>query len=118
MKRLVSALALLLLASSSWGATCVVTEHNYLPTDWSSRAMQVPWFPGVTEQVVTYTTSTASANFNSQTKYIGFICSAKAHFALAVSATATANNPWVPADTWMFIAIDTGDEIAFYDGTS
>lgn len=118
MKRLL-VLAFALCALPAFGATCVVTEHALLPRDRNGQLMQIPTFPPLTTpQAVTYTTSTASSAFQGTTRYIGFICTAKAHFEVAASPSATANDPWVPADTWLFIQVPPGYEIAFYDGSS
>lgn len=116
------ALALTLCSLNSFAATCVVTEHLGLPIDRNGNAIQVPIYPTLTTpQAVTYTTSTAVGTaFQTLTRYVGFICSAKAHFEVAPSGTAsaTASDPWVPADVWLFINVPGGFEIAFYDGTS
>lgn len=119
--RLLAIFLLLLMAGPSFAATCVVTEHSLLPRDRNGQIAQIPTFPPVTIQTVTYTTSTATGNaFGDSTRYIGIICDAKAHFEVAAegAAAAVVTDPWLPADTWLFINVPGGAEIAFYDGSS
>lgn len=120
-RKLLLTLALLAFHQAASAVVCVVTEHRDLPRDANGQVMQVPNFPPVATQSVDFTASEATANaFSGGTYYIGIICDAKAHFEVDVeaSATATATHPWVPADTWFFIEVPPGYEIAFYDGTT
>lgn len=102
-------------------ATAIVVEFDAKGEAINGREVQLPKYPAVARQPVTYTTSTATSNaFNGRTTYVGFIADAKAHFAVAASPTATANSEWVPADIWHFLSVEPGSglKIAFYDGSS
>lgn len=101
-------------------ATAIVVEFDAKGEAIKGREVQLPKYPAVARQSVTYTTSTATASaFNGRTTYIGFITTGKAHFALAASPTATTSFEWVPADTWHFISVEPGSglKIAFIEGS-
>lgn len=115
--RYLAILAALLLASGAQAATCSIVEYGQLKLDASNRIAQIAGAV-ITTQVVTYTVSAQSTAFNSQTRYIRIICTAKAHYTMSTNPTATANHPWVPADSAEYIGVVPADEIAFYDGTS
>lgn len=116
MKRFISAWVLLLLAQSSWGASCLVAEFAALPRDPANIGMQIPPWPPLREQTVTHAASTAITNpFLQVTRYIGIKCDALSYFEVAADGTATASssNAWVNANEWFFIGVPAGYEIAF-----
>lgn len=119
MKRL-AVLIVLLFAIPAFGGTCFISEYGYLVQDSAGRIVPVAAEPALAEQKVTYTTSTASNAFNAQTRFIRIICDAKAHFKVAASPTATANNTYVSTDAseYFGIAFNVSMKIAFYDGSS
>ena len=108
----------LLLALPAFGATCKISEYDNLVIDASGRTVPVAAEPARAEQTVTYTTSTASAAFAAQTKFIRIICDAKAHFKVGGSPTATASSPYLAADTAEYCGVRRNLQIAFYDGSS
>jgi hypothetical protein len=117
------ALLLFALPLGAWSATCVVTEHESLAGDPNGRDIPAPAYPPLAIQPVTYTVPAATDDpFSAATRYIGFICDAVAHFQVAAEGDAEtgldATFPWVPANTWLFIIVPAGMEIAFYDGSS
>ena len=111
-------------ACIGWGYTaeaaeCYITEFAELAADELGNELQLANLSDATaEQNVTYTTSAASAAMNASTRYVRIICDAKAHFAVGSSPTATSSNTYVTADTAEYFAINPGEQIAFYDGTS
>lgn len=123
MKHLLIALLLLCAAAPSYAASCRVTEYRALALDSQGRELQIPLEPAVTSQIVTYTTATASAAFNSATRFVRIVCTAKAHYKFSTAGTAaTANDPYVPADSPEYYGIQNSTtsplKINFYDGSS
>lgn len=110
-------LTALLFASGAQAATCSIVEYGQVKLDASSRIVQIAGAV-ITTQVVTYTTSAQSTAFNTATRFIRIICTAKAHFTMSTNPTATANHPWVAADAVEYVGVVPADEIAFYDGSS
>ena len=104
----------------AFGATCFISEYISLVRDNTGQVVPVAREPGLTDQSVTYTTSTASTAFNESTEFVRIICDAKAHYQFGSAPTATASDPYVAADaSEYFGVIDVGTrQVAFYDGTS
>lgn len=117
MKYVCVALAALFVGANANAAVCSIVEYGQAKLDASGRVLQLAG-PVIATQAVTYTTSTQSAAFNTLTRYVRIICTAKAHFTMSTNPTATANHPWVPADAAEYIGVLPADEIAFYDGSS
>ena len=118
MRKLLLLIALLF-AFPAFGATCKISEYRNLGVGADGRTVPVAQEPARTEQTVTYTTSTASATFNAATRFIRVICDAKAHFKVSVSGTAaTANSPYLAADSAEYFGVRRNLKIVFYDGTS
>ena len=96
-----------------------ITELSYVPQDpdgtplWIANMSQI-----VTQQVVTYTTSSPSAAFNSNTKFIRVYSDAKAFLDFGGSPTADVNGIPLPADLPEYFAVSPGSKLAAYDGTS
>lgn len=102
-------------------AKAIVVEFDEQGVAIGGHRLQVPKYPAITRQAVTFTTSTATGNaLDGRTTYVGIQADAKAHYDVAVAPTATANHEWVAADTWAFFSVEPGSglSIAFYDGTS
>lgn len=128
MKRSIITFLLFVLAPSlAWSATCKISEYANLPRDPSSAVIPVAPEPALATQSVTYTSSTQSSAFNILTRYVRIVCDAKAHFVFAENGTATATDPYLPADTVEYFGIRRSDsdgdgdqdlEVAFYDGTT
>lgn len=120
MKKVIIGLACLILSSQAYSATCKISEYDTLATDSAGREIPVAKEPSIAVQTVTYTTSTASAVFNSATRYVRIVCDAKAHFNFTSgSANATANSPYLAADTPEYFGVrGPGFRVEFYDGTS
>ena len=117
----VAALLAVAVAPNALAATCKVAEYRALAQDSNGKEIQVALEPRITAQSVTYTTSSQSSAFNSATRFIGFVCDAKAHFRISTTGTnATATDPFVAADQWLFLGVQPGQGliIDFYDGSS
>lgn len=99
-------------------ATLHVTEYTAMPIDANGNVLQIGKMPEATTQVVTYTTSTQSAAFSAETRFIRVIASAAAHLAFGSNPTATATSMWVPASTAEFFAVWPSQKVAAYDGSS
>ena len=99
-------------------ATLHIAEFTAMPTDANGSVLQIGKMPPLTTQVVTYTTTTQSAAFNSQTRFIRVIASAAAHLVFGSNPTATATAPWVAASTAEFFAVTPSQKVAAYDGSS
>ena len=121
MKKLLLALALLCAALPSYAASCRVTEYRSLASDSNGNWIPVALEPSITSQSVTYTTAVASSAFNSATRFIRVVCTAKAHFKVSVAGTnATANDPYMSADAPEYFGVqpNLSLKINFYDGSS
>ncbi len=101
-------------------ATCKISEYANLSQDASGKPVPVAAEPAIATQTVTYTTSTASAAFNAQTRVIRIVADAKAHFVVAATPTADADDPYVAADAseYFGVARNQSLKIALYDGSS
>jgi hypothetical protein len=120
MKHLLLALALFVFAAPSWAATCKISEYANQVEDDSGDVAPVAREPAVTDQTVTYTSSTQSTAFNNSTHFVRIVCDAKAHFQFGTDPTATANDPYIAADAPEYFGVTPGVsiEVAFYDGST
>lgn len=109
-----------LMASPAFGATCKISEYSRLVVDANNREVPVALEPAIAVQNITYTTSTQSAAFNSDTRFVRIVCDAKAHFEFGGNPTAAATDPYLAADTAEYFGLAGGSslEVAFYDGTT
>lgn len=119
MKRLILILSLFV-AAPAWSATCKIGEYSNLVVDANGRIVPVAQEPSDDDQSVTYTTSSQSTVLEDETIFIRIICDAKAHFQFGANPTATANDPYVAADTAEYFGVTRGADlkVAFYDGSS
>lgn len=118
MKKLIAVLAFLI-SAPVWAGTCTVTEFLRLPVDPTGYPMNIATLPPIASQRVTYTTSTASAVFDSTSNFIRIQCDATAHFVVGATPTATNAAPRIAAGGVEYFFLSTrGVKIAFYDGVS
>lgn len=119
-RKMVAALALLFMSAPAFAATCKISEYDRLPETAQGDDLPVAREPALVTQTVTYTTSTGSAVFNANTRYVRIVCDAKAHFVFSTAGTnATANSPYLPADTPEYFGLrQPGYLVEFYDGSS
>ena len=73
---------------------------------------QVARLPSISTQVVTFTTSTASAAFNANTRFIRVHTDAACHITVADSPTATTSHLKMVADQTEYFAVTPGQKIA------
>lgn len=113
-----------MIAMPAWSATCKISEYGEIVKDASAVVVPVASEPAIATQSVTYTTSTQSAKFNANTRFVRIVCDAKAHFVFGTDPSADANDPYLSTDTPEYFGIGyqtsgTEDfEVAFYDGSS
>lgn len=81
------------------------TQPNLAIGSWSSRVVQ--------QTPITFTTTTQSAAFGNNTRYIMFMADAAFRWTIASNPTATANHSRMPADQPYHIEVQPGDKIAF-----
>ncbi len=98
-------------------ATLHITEFSTLPRDANGNTLLVGKMPAPT-QAVSYTSSAQSAAFASGTTFIRVIADEVAHLAFGANPTATANHPWIPADTAELFAVTPAHKVAVYDGST
>ncbi len=101
-------------------ATCKISEYRSVAKDEGYDDVPAAQEPALATQTVTYTTSAASAAFNSETRFIRIIADAKAHFVVGTAPTADADDPYVPSDAAEYFGVIKGGsfKIALYDGSS
>jgi len=97
-----------------------IREYNYVCRDSGGNVVQAGLEDGYrTGQAVTYTTSTASAAFQSDTVMVRISCDAEAFLdfgSAPVGTTAKGIN--VQANTPEFFGVAAGQKVAAYDGIS
>lgn len=99
-------------------ATLWISEYESIGNAGGGIA-QLAKEPSVTSQTITYTTSTAATTaFNDKTKFIRVIASADAYLAFGPAPTATATSLYLPSGTAEYFAVNSGEKVAAYDGTS
>jgi hypothetical protein len=80
---------------------------------------QAPIVPPIAEQAVTFTTSTASSEFNTRTQLVRLVADAACRIEWGTAPTADANNMYMAAGAAEFFWISgNGLKVAAYDGTS
>lgn len=104
-------------------ASLYITEFVRQARDGNGHLLPVGECPPIAQQKVTYTTSTASAAFNSATTFIRVKADADAHLAFAASPTADATDMQIEADVAEYFGVNrddvaTGLKVAAYDGSS
>ena len=101
-------------------ATAKISEYANLAQDQSGKVVPVAGEPAIAVQEVTYTSTTASAAFNEQTRFVRIIADAKAHYEFALVPTAAATDAYLPIDTpeYFGVPLNVGMKVAFYDGTT
>ena len=89
-----------------------ITEYTELPTDANRAAPQIAATPSITTQVVTFTTSTQSAAFNANTKFVRVIADANCHVLFGANPTATTNSMRMVADAAEYFGVVAGQKLA------
>ncbi len=100
-------------------ATLYITEYETLaPIDHGIFAQCGYEDGGVTEQTVTYTTSTASTAFQDETRFVRVVADALAHVEFGSAPTATISNKPIQANVPEYFGVVGGQKVAAYDGSS
>lgn len=101
-------------------ATGYVAEFTEPPAsrDDGSHMVPLPSHPAVAQQTVSFTASTQSSAFNSETRMIRIVADAESRYLVGASPTALATSNFLPANTIEYLSVQPGDIIAFYDGSS
>ncbi len=95
-----------------------ITEFSGTPTKNGSN-IDIAALPGLAVQSITYTSSTASAAFNAETRLIRVTVDADAWLVVAETPTATvATGTKLPSGAVEYFYVQPGDKIAAYDGTT
>lgn len=89
-------------------AIAYISEYKNLVTDESGRVIMVPAEPAVTTQVVTFTTTVASAAFAASTRFVRIVSDTKGHFLFGLAPTALATSPYMAADMPEFFGVPRG----------
>lgn len=96
-----------------------IAEFAYIPEAPDGTPL---WLPNMSQvlaqQVVSFTTSTASVAFNSSTHFIRVYSDAKVFLDFGGTPEATAQKIPLAADAPEYFAVSPGSKLAAYDGTS
>lgn len=91
-------------------ATLWVREYKNLALDASGQPLQIPLEgDSVRDQTVSFTTTTQSNAFRSDTKYVAISSSVAFHYKVGANPTATPSSARVAADQWIFFGLDRQD---------
>ena len=97
-------------------ATLYIAEYSRLPQV-SGGQPQIAAEPAIATQVVTYSTTTASAAFDAKTNFIAITSPGIFSYTVGKTPTATTSHFRVPADAILFMAVTPGDKIAAVTNT-
>lgn len=97
-------------------ATLSIAEFNQLGDGTEGVTAQIAKHPPLATQVVSYTTATNSAAFQSTTRYLRLASDADLYYSL--TGTATANSIYLAAGQIEYIGVDSSDTLSAYDGSS
>lgn len=99
-------------------ANLYITEIAKLGLDEQGGKSIYPVEPGVTTQKVAFTTAAQSSAFNNKSRLVRLYADAAFHLAFGSNPTATASSPRYAANTEYIRAVNSGDKLSVYDGSS
>jgi len=99
-------------------AKLYISEYAKLATDYNGQPVPVAKEPAAAVQVVTFTTATASAAFNSRTEMVRLLSDTDCHLAFGSAPVATTSYALYKADTEYWVGVAAGDKVSAYDGVS
>lgn len=103
-------------------ATAWITEFADISAGSGSKIdVQVAATPALTVQKITYTTSTASAAFGSNTKLVRILVSnggARSFIAFGAAPTATTDTSPIEDSVAEYFGVTPGQKVAIYNGTA
>lgn len=98
-------------------AKAYINEYESLPS-MSGGLPQLAAEPAAVVQTpVSFSTTTQSAAFSARTRYIGVSVDAICSYRVGNNPTATTGDFRLPADTLLYLAVQSGDKIAFVSNT-
>lgn len=92
-----------------------VTEYSALGDDLDGSVMPVAREPAVTDQKVTFTSSTQSAAFAADTRFVRLQADANCHLAFGLNPTATTSTQPLIANTVEWRTVKGGHKVAVID---
>ena len=106
-----------------WGSNLMaklhITEFSAIPLAPDGKPL---WLANISrkvaQQVVTYTTTTQSQAFKARTSFIRVYSDAKAFLQFSSDPVATIADMPLAANSPEYFAVDRGDKVAAYDGSS
>lgn len=93
-------------------ATLKIREYTKLGDVYPGGTAPIAQEPGVDQAAVTFTTTTQSAQFGTNTKYIAIKADAAFCYVVGVNPTATSNAIDVAAGTIIYLGVSPGHKIA------
>jgi hypothetical protein len=89
-----------------------ITELRDLPVDANGRTILCAKLPAVTQQQVTFTTTTASAAFSADTRFVRVHTDSACRVAFGDAPTATTTSMRMAAGQTEFFAVPPGSKVA------
>jgi predicted secreted Zn-dependent protease len=112
MKRLLLAIALLLLPAQAFASTCNVTEFRlYAPS--GVQVADLDSLVADQAPITTSGTSAQSAAFNGDTQMIQISCDTQSAMAYGANPTATTSNMTIPAGAFIYFKVTAAKKVAF-----
>jgi len=97
-------------------AKAYISEYTVVPVI-AGRAVPTGMEPAVAEQVVTFTTTTQSAAFNTKTVFVRIHVDAICSYEFGTNPTATTSTPRMAASSTEFFGVVGGQKVAFVTNT-
>lgn len=97
-------------------ANLYITEYAEMAKNSLSQAVPVPQEPAVAEQKVAFSTATASAAFDSGTKFVKLTADADCHVEFGADPTAAVTNQPLKANTPQFFGVVAGQKVSAING--
>lgn len=99
-------------------ANLYIQEYTSLGFDGNGATGPMGHEPAETSQNVSFTTATQSAAFGETTHFVRLYGSASFHVVFGDNPTATANSMKVAANAPEYFAVEPGQKLSVYDGTT
>ena len=90
-----------------------IEEFSKIGSDINGQFMQIAEQPSIAQQAVTFSTSTASAAFNTLTRFVKITVDTEAHYVFGAAPTATTSYPQMIADREYWFKVTAGQKVAF-----
>lgn len=96
-------------------AVANIKEFVGLPTNGSGQVVPVVSSQDQTNNNVTFTTTTQSAAFQPNTRFIRVVCPVACHLEFGENPTATTASLYLPADTVEYFGVKPGEKVALVE---